>query len=683
MKIKNLTIRTKVLGLLILTMLVMTLISTYEVVSKSTAFMIDSSFKKLITEREIKTNQVENLFKTQISDIKVLSKGANIRELVSDLVYVNNELEIGPDSPFPVANKMAKNLMDPHEEFFQDYAQEYKYNDIYIIDAKFGRVMYSQAKRADFGVNIRVGSFKNSGLEKVWNEVKKNKKPTFVDTRPYKVNMNEPTMFLGAPVFIDGEMEAILVFQIDMEPINKIMQFRKGYGVTQEDYVVGFDYLMRSDSYLDPQGHSVSASFSNPSKGSVKTVTIKEAISGKEDFKVVVDYKGNLVLSSYGTLKVGNDFKWVIVSEIDQDEVMVAPNKFRNSILLSSFIVFIVMLAIATFLLKRILINPLKNIEVDLHEFEVNKDLTQRLPINGNDEIGSISGSTNKFIDSVQSIVKEAKISSSENSSIAEELSQTALQIGKKAEEESSIVQSVAQKGKELEEVLNISIVEAKETKAEIVETGKNLQIAKSKLSKLSIGVHESSIAEAQMAEKLQQLSSDAEQVKDVLTVISDIADQTNLLALNAAIEAARAGEQGRGFAVVADEVRQLAERTQKSLAEINATINVIVQSISDTTDQITQNAKKATILADNSSEVELDIGQSVSKMQDAIVDIEKIINGYVENTDDTNIIIKEIEEINNLSSDNARSVEEIAGATDHMSQMSVKLSNLLDEYKA
>ena len=118
---------------------------------------------------------------------------------------------------------------------------------------------------------------------------------------------------------------------------------------------------------------------------------------------------------------------------------------------------------------------------------------------------------------------------------------------------------------------------------------------------------HES---EVELSTSLENLTRDAQEIKSVLDIISDIAEQTNLLALNAAIEAARAGEHGRGFAVVADEVRKLAENTQKSLTDINASINIIVQNISSASEKVKSNASGAVKLVEMSDSMKITIDE-------------------------------------------------------------------------
>ncbi len=171
----------------------------------------------------------------------------------------------------------------------------------------------------------------------------------------------------------------------------------------------------------------------------------------------------------------------------------------------------------------------------------------------------------------------------------------------------------------------------------------KSIEDTKHKMTTLERYIQHTHEAEIGLSNSLKSLTQNAEEIKQVLDIISDISDKTNLLALNAAIEAARAGEHGRGFAVVADEVRKLAENTQKSLVEINSSINVIVQNISEASEAVEENAKSAVELVEISENMQ----QSLDSVNNDVIET---YNESIADTENSEIIKKEAHNSKNLA---------------------------------
>ena len=217
---------------------------------------------------------------------------------------------------------------------------------------------------------------------------------------------------------------------------------------------------------------------------------------------------------------------------------------------------------------------------------------------------------------------------------------QETINVAKKSEETSNKLNNLLEKSSVLsEEVINsLNIAEEEGVKniefseklqKEIVGSSKLIQEAQQNIESLNNNINIQFEKNHEVVDKLNSLSQTTEQMKDILGIISDIADQTNLLALNAAIEAARAGEHGRGFAVVADEVRQLAEKTQKSLNEVNVTINTIIQSVVEVSEQVNTNSKEMQQLVEVSSVSYEDM----NKANQTIVNINNLSSDDIENS--------------------------------------------------
>ncbi|MBE0496302.1 MAG: methyl-accepting chemotaxis protein [Campylobacterales bacterium] len=309
-------------------------------------------------------------------------------------------------------------------------------------------------------------------------------------------------------------------------------------------------------------------------------------------------------------------------------------------------------------------------------------DLTRTLEVTGKDELALASVSINRFIEKVHGLVKEAKSLSGENASISHELSSTSLEVGRSVEASMHIINTTVSSALALKDELVQGVEEAKKGKEELLRANTHLAEANQSILILTSDIQESAATEVELAQSIQQLSHDAGQVKEILVVIGDIAEQTNLLALNAAIEAARAGEHGRGFAVVADEVRKLAERTQKSLQEINATINVIVQAIMDSSERMTHNSKKIATLATTASGVETKINTMLTVMGSAAEASDVTTQNYVKTGTEVDSMAGSVGKIGEISGQNARSIEEIAAAVEHLNRMTEALNAKLSEFK-
>ncbi|GAA8702363.1 methyl-accepting chemotaxis protein TlpB [Helicobacter pylori] len=311
------------------------------------------------------------------------------------------------------------------------------------------------------------------------------------------------------------------------------------------------------------------------------------------------------------------------------------------------------------------------------------KDLRAKIDVGDrNDEISQVGRGVNLFVENARLIMEEIKGISTLNKTSMDKLVQITQETQKSMKNSSTTLNSVKNKATDIASMMNASIEQSQGLRKRLIETQAFVKESKDAIGHLFSQITESAHTEEELSSQVEQLSRNADDVKSILDIINDIADQTNLLALNAAIEAARAGEHGRGFAVVADEVRNLAGRTQKSLAEINSTIMVIVQEINAVSSQMNLNSQKMERLSDMSKSVQETYEKMSSNLSSVVQDSNQSMDDYAKSGHQIEVMVSDFVEVEKVASKTLADSSDILNIAAHVSETAMNLDKQVNLFK-
>ncbi len=439
-----------------------------------------------------------------------------------------------------------------HQKFhshIEKFTQRFEYENLFLVDAQSGKIIYSVNKQIDFATSLINGPHASSELAQLFmqaNQATQRGTISTVDFTPYMPNFEQPAAFIASAIFNNDEKIGVLVLQLSKTRISAIINDNEQSITTRLSKASGLSEQPFSSLPVD----SV--------------------------FKATPDNDASELLSSSAPLAIPG-LEWLITAESDRQEIM--PN---NIDLTDEFIFFALAVIIISLLFlgtiqitySKLVTNPLNQLRKNIEEIGCGFDAIKQIDTSGGPEIVSLVGSLNTMLKRFQITQSNIEQSSTRLTNKTKQI----LTIASNAdipqphvnnptttdamEQLSMTTQEVTQNGAAACSAAQQANHAAKEGQTVINQTIDGIK-------QLESAVNES-------AQAISELDDESKQITLIVDSIKAIADQTNLLALNAAIEAARAGDHGRGFSIVADEVRTLAQRTQQSTGEINDMVTKI-----------------------------------------------------------------------------------------------------------